>query len=188
MAPHPYTKPRLIRLSRALSHALRHAPRKHTANAEEQGWIAIDDLLDALRQEKAWRNIKRTDLEEIVTKSGRLRFEIKGDQIRPLNAPNQGAKAVMHAARPPSILYHEADAALAGRIRVQGLIPEAHRYVHLTASSQDAIETGLPTGGGRAIILKIDAARASDSGVQFYEDNNHTWLAEAVPPEFISWD
>lgn len=187
MAPHPYTKPRLIRLSRALSHALRHVLHQHKSGGEEQGWIAIDDLLDALRQEKAWRNIKRTDLEEMVTKSGKLRFEIKDDQIRSLPPANHGEKSIMHAAKPPNILYHEADAALAGRIRVHGLIPESHRYIHLAATSQDAIEMGQP-GAGRAIILKIDAARASDSGVQFYEDSNHTWLTEAVPPEFISWD
>jgi len=187
MAPHPYTKPRLIRLSRALSHALRHVSRQHKDGAEEQGWIAIDDLLEALRQEKAWRNIKRSDLEEMVTKSGKLRFEIQNDLIRSLTSSNHGEKSSKHAARPPSILYHGADAALAGRIRVQGLIPESRRYIHLSTSSQDAVETG-QGHSGRAIILKIDAARASDSGVQFYEDNNHTWLAEAVPPEFITWD
>lgn len=187
MAPHPYTKPRLIRLSRALSHALRHVSRQQDNGGQEQGWIAIDDLLEALRQEKAWRNVKRADLEEMVTKSGKLRFEIKDDQIRSLNSPNHGGPTIMHAAKPPRILYHEADAALAGRIRVQGLIPESHRYIHLSATNRVPVETGQP-GGERAIILKIDAARASDSGVQFYEDNDHTWLAEAVPPEFISWD
>ncbi len=187
MAPHPYTKPRLIRLSRALSNALRQVTRHHDSGAETQGWIAIDNLLDSLRQEKAWRNLKRSDLEEMVTKSGKLRFEIKDDLIRSLPSPNSGGRIVRHAGKPPSILYHGADAALAGRIRVQGHIPESHRYIHLSTTSQNAVNAEQP-GSGRAIILKIDAARASDSGVQFYEDNNHTWLAEAVPPEFITWD
>ena len=187
MAPHPYTKPRLIRLSRALSHALRQVTRQHNSGVEEQGWIGIDNLLDALRQEKAWHNLKRSDLEEMVTKSGKLRFEIKDDQIRSLPSTNHGAKIIRHPGKPPNTLYHEADAALAGRIRVQGLIPESHRYIHLSTTSQNTVDTD-HHGNGRAIILKIDAARASDSGVRFYEDNNHTWLAEAVPPEFITWD
>jgi putative RNA 2'-phosphotransferase len=187
MAPHPYTKPRLIRLSRALSHTLRQVSRQPGNRIDDQGWIGIDDLLEALREEKAWRNIKRSDLEEMVAKSGKLRFEIRDGHIRSVVGTNAGGKAGKVAARPPSILYHWADQAAAGRIKVQGLVSEAQQYIHLSTTTEDALEEGQPLGE-RMIMLKIDAARASDSGIRFYTEGNRTWLAEEVPPEFISWD
>jgi UDP-N-acetylmuramyl pentapeptide synthase len=36
------------------------------------------------------------------------------------------------------------------------------------------------------VILKIDAARANEDGVVFYVGNDITWLADQVPPQYIS--
>ena len=36
------------------------------------------------------------------------------------------------------------------------------------------------------VILKIDAARANEDGVVFYVGNDITWLADRVPPQYIT--
>jgi putative RNA 2'-phosphotransferase len=37
-------------------------------------------------------------------------------------------------------------------------------------------------------ILRVQAGRAHEKGVQFYVGNEKVWLAERVPPEFIRFD
>jgi len=34
--------------------------------------------------------------------------------------------------------------------------------------------------------MKIDAARANEGGVVFYVGNDITWLADRVPPQYIT--
>ena len=35
------------------------------------------------------------------------------------------------------------------------------------------------------IILKINAKEAFDDGIVFYDDNDTTWLCEALPKQYI---
>jgi RNA:NAD 2''-phosphotransferase len=39
----------LERLSRTLSHALRHDPRQYGLNMDMKGWVQLDELLNALQ-------------------------------------------------------------------------------------------------------------------------------------------
>ena len=36
------------------------------------------------------------------------------------------------------------------------------------------------------VILRIDAAAAGNAGVVFYAGNDKGWLADRIPPEFVS--
>lgn len=186
MAPHPYTKPRLIRMSRALAHALRHAPQRYDLDVDEQGWASIDDLLTALKREKAWKNIKRSDLEDMISKSARARYEIRGDRIRALHGhPPAQERLTQTPARPPVILYHGTDPKDAEKIKVEGLSCML-QPIRLLTTPEEALEAG-KRKARHPIILNIDAGRAYDSGIPFYKGNDHVWLADTVPPEFIFW-
>ncbi len=184
MAPHPYTKPRLIRLSRALAHALRHAPQRYDFDVDEEGWVLIDDVLNALKKERAWKNIKRADLEDMIAKSAKTRYELRGDRVRAVHAQSPAAPVAMRPERPPLILYHGADPEHADKIKVEGLSCMTHKHVPLATTPEEALEASrLKTKD--PIILNIDAHRAYESGVPFYKDNDQIWLAENVPPEYI---
>lgn len=185
MSPHPYTKPRLIRLSRALSHALRHAPQRYDLDVDEDGWASIDDLLIALKRERAWKNIKRTDLEDMIAKSAKMRYEIRGDRIRALYGQSLPEPAAKRGERPPLILYHGTDPADVEKIKLEGLSCVARRHVPLATTPEEALEAGR-LKAENPIILNIDAHRAYEGGVSFYKDNEKIWLAEKVPPEYIS--
>lgn len=185
MSPHPYTKPRLIRLSRALAHALRHAPQRYDLDVDEAGWASIDDLLHALKKERAWKNIKRADLEDMIAKSAKTRYEISGDRIRALNGPSLPDPLVKRGERPPLVLYHGTDPESAARIRVEGLSCMERRPVHLATTPEEALEASR-LKGENPIILNIQAHRAYECGISFYRTNDHIWLADKVPPEYIS--
>jgi len=185
MSPHPYTKPRLIRLSRALAHALRHAPQRYDLDVDEEGWASIEDLLIALKRERAWKNIKRADLEDMIAKSSKVRYEIRGDRIRAVYGHSPSDGPGKRPERPPLILYHGTDRESVEKIKVEGLTCMTRQHVHLATTPEEALEAGRLKAKD-PIILNIDAHRAYESGVPFYKSNDQIWLAEKVPPEYIS--
>lgn len=72
-------------LSRMVSHALRHEPHVYGLTLDAQGWVAIPDLLRALRNADAqWEGLAEVDITEMVRKSAKVRHEIEGGRIRAL--------------------------------------------------------------------------------------------------------
>ena len=58
------------RLSRVLSHALRHEPWLYELELDADGWVAVEAVLAALREERAdWRDLAETDLAEMMRRA-----------------------------------------------------------------------------------------------------------------------
>jgi putative RNA 2'-phosphotransferase len=83
----------LAKLSRILSYALRHNPLKYNLVLDKEGWISISELLTALslhhhdhhHHSNRWLcHIEKQNLEEMIARSDKVRFEIKDDKIRAL--------------------------------------------------------------------------------------------------------
>ena len=66
----------LEKLSKEISYALRHAPWKYELEMDEEGWVPIAQLLDALHRSEKWKNISGSDLKEMIEKSEKKRHEI----------------------------------------------------------------------------------------------------------------
>jgi putative RNA 2'-phosphotransferase len=86
---------------------------------------------------------------------------------------------------PPAILYHGTTPQAAVSIRTQGLKPMQRQYVHLSADVETAILTGRRRTN-RPVILKIAALEAHRHGIAFYQGNDQVWLADFVPPQYIT--
>ena len=77
----------LAKLSHILSCALRHNPLKYTLVLDKEGWTSIRELLIALslhhhHHSNRWlRHIKKQNLEEMIARSDKVRFEIKDDKL-----------------------------------------------------------------------------------------------------------
>ena len=75
----------LGRLSRVVSHALRHEPWLYALELDEDGWADVNDLLAALRQEDpGWTNLTQQDLKETIRACAKRRHEVKDGRIRAL--------------------------------------------------------------------------------------------------------
>ena len=46
---------KLTELSKEISYALRHAPWEYELEMDEEGWVPVEQLLDALHKEEKWR-------------------------------------------------------------------------------------------------------------------------------------
>lgn len=171
-------------LSKEVSYALRHAPWEYELEMNEEGWVPVEQLLDALKKSDKWRNISESDLQEMIDKSEKKRHEIVNGRIRAFYGHSLPMKVVKEERTPPDVLYHGTALRFIKSITENGLLPQSRQYVHL---SQD-METAKNVGSRHdkfPIVLVVDAKKAWDNGVVFYYGNEKVWLADMIPSAYI---
>lgn len=170
------------KLSKFMSKILRHSPEDFGLSLNPvDGSCAIADLLEILRVQTKWSELKVSDIEEVIARCEKQRFEINGDRIRARYGHSHD-KVSYPMAVPPLVLYHGTNVQAAPVILKQGLHPMKRQYVHLSEGLHFATLAGKRRG--ELVILAIDAEQASNAGVVFYYAGNEVWLADAVPAEF----
>ena len=174
-----------IKLSKAMSHALRHAPELYGLTLDAAGWVTVNDLLAGLRRRKGWKRVERADIEAMMAAAKKQRYELEGDRIRAFYGHSVAQKIEKVPTIPPDVLYHGTTAKAAASIRQEGLKSMRRQYVHLSADTATATIVG-KRRTATPIILTIHALQAHTAGVQFYRENNGIWLAEPIAPQFIA--
>jgi RNA 2'-phosphotransferase, Tpt1 / KptA family len=94
------------RLSKALSHALRHAPWEYELELDESGWAPIEQVMEALRRMAPFEHVTRADIESMLAVANKQRHEIQGDRIRARYGHSIAVKFEYARAAPPAMLYH----------------------------------------------------------------------------------
>jgi putative RNA 2'-phosphotransferase len=166
-----------VRLSKRMSHALRHAPWLYELELDEAGWTSVADLLAALK-------VSRAQLESVVAESPKQRFELSGDRVRARYGHSVPGRIAGVPAIPPAELYHGTSAAAAANILRAGLLPMRRQYVHLSVTREMAESVGRRKGA-RIRVLTIDTPAALAAGVEFLRGNEIVWLAAHVPAAFL---
>lgn len=175
----------LVRLSKTISYALRHNPQGYGLQLDSEGWVPIEELLNALRQQRgAWRRINVADIETMMARSEKQRFEIHAGKIRAFYG-HSTARIEKQPAIPPEFLYHGTTPRATDAIRREGLKPMQRQYVHLSTSEQTARSVALRRTT-QPVLLRVAALEAHRcQGVRFYPGNQDIWLADAIPPAFL---
>lgn len=172
------------KLSKEVSYALRHAPWEYELELDNEGWVSIEQLLMALRLDNQWGLLSENDLRTMIEVSDKKRHEIFEGKIRALYGHSVPQKILKTVTAPPSILYHGTARHLVERILSVGLQPMTRQYVHLSADIETAVLVG-KRKDSNPVLLKIEAEKASNEGVKFYQGNNSVWLADSIPSMFI---
>jgi putative RNA 2'-phosphotransferase len=174
------------RLSKTVAYALRHNPEEYGLTLDAEGWVAVDDLLKALRQRRrVWRGVTGTDLLKMIEQAEKRRYEIRDGRIRAYYGHSVPGIVERTPAAPPDLLFHGTSPQAAESILRDGLKPMNRQYVHLSTDR----ETAFMVGQRRAadpVILEVRAAEAHRAGVAFFVGNDDVWLAEAIPAQFIN--
>ncbi len=177
---------RLVRLSKTVSHALRHEPWLYELELDDAGWVPVSALLQALQGDRAeWSGVSHDDLAAIIAQSDKQRFEMDGDRIRALYGHSVPQRLQRVPAEPPSTLFHGTSVNAEHSILAEGLKPMGRQYVHLSADQEMARQVAARKRGA-SVILTIHAADAHRNGMLFYHGNKIVWLADHVPPAFIT--
>lgn len=173
---------RMVRLSRRMSFALRHAPDQFNLVLDRAGWVPVDDLLAGLR-------ITRADLDLVVAGNDKQRFAVERDasgteRIRANQGHSIHVDLGLVPQHPPRTLYHGTAAAALDSIRGAGLHRGRRHHVHLSADPDTAYRVGARRRGP-VVVLTVDAAAMARDGYYFYRSANGVWLVDVVPAHYL---
>jgi putative RNA 2'-phosphotransferase len=112
---------------------------------------------------------------------------MRDGKIRAYYGHSIADKVERETAVPPAILYHGTTPQSAEKIRIEGLNPMNRQYVHLSAEEETAIQVARRRTN-HPVVLRIAAGEAHKQGIKFFLGNEMVWLAEPIPPPFISRD
>ena len=174
-------------LSRLVSHALRHEPWLYELELDQQGWVPLVALVEALRLERGWSSLTVADVDAMVASASKQRHEIRDQRIRALYGHSLPSRIERVPAAPPAELFHGTSLAAAKMIRVEGLRPMGRQFVHLSVDRATAEAVGARKAP-EPVILAVAAREASAAEVAFYVGNERVWLADLIPAEFITID
>jgi putative RNA 2'-phosphotransferase len=174
-----------VQLSKTVSHALRHEPWLYELELDDDGWVNVEALLAALRDESpAWRNLTERDLADMIQSSSKQRHELVCGRIRALYGHSLPGRLHRTPAAPPACLFHGTSPVVVASIRRDGLLPMGRQYIHLSTDRETAIAVGRRKSPEPAVLV-VKAHAAWQAGLSFYEGNEKVWLADRVPPTFI---
>lgn len=175
---------KITELSKEISYALRHAPWEYELEMDEEGWVPVEQLLDALHRDDKWKNISEGDLATMIQTSEKKRHEICNGKIKAHYGHSIPMKIVKEKKEPPEILYHGTARRFLDSIMQQGLLPKSRQYVHMSQDIDTANLVGM-RHDRNPCILKIDARQAWKDGIKFYYGNEKVWLADNIPKQYI---
>jgi len=170
-------------VSKYMSYLLRHRPDAAGLTLDVEGWVVLDDLLDAIRRK--WPTADLALFERVVAENDKTRFVV--DRERNLVRAAQGHSVQVDLGLPrlvpPELLYHGTATRFLESIRQQGLIRGRRHHVHLSSDETTAAAVG--GRHGRAVVLTVRAGRMHHAGIPFFRSENGVWLVDAVPVDYL---
>jgi putative RNA 2'-phosphotransferase len=174
----------VVRVSKRLSHVLRHHPDSIGIELDAAGWVDVGTLLAALAAHGL--RLSRAELEHVVATNDKRRFAFDptGTRIRASQGHSVAVELGHPPTTPPDLLFHGTPERNVAAILREGLRAGSRHAVHLSPDIATARTVG--ERRGRAVILRVDAGRLAAAGALFTRSANGVWLVDAVPPEFLS--
>ncbi|MBR2063238.1 MAG: RNA 2'-phosphotransferase [Bacteroidales bacterium] len=161
--------------SRKLAFLLRH-DRKY--KYDEHGWRDVEDLVSRY-------GFTLEELCVIVCMNNKQRFEFSDDltHIRARQGHSVQVDVELRELIPPDILYHGTAVQNVESILREGIVKGNRLYVHLSSSTEVAMNVGQRHGD--PVVLTIDSKSMREAGKKFYLSRNGVWLTEFVAPMYI---
>ena len=177
------------RLSIYLSGLLRHRPEKIGLEMDSQGWVSVKQLITNVNAAGKY-HLTMELLERIVETDDKQRYRFNADRSRIAACQGHsvpGVRPELQYLQPPEILYHGTTRASWKTIKRCGFISRMNRHaVHLHATEAEAWRSA---GRRRqeAVVLKVQARKLWQDGVDIGMAFNGVWCAERVDLQYI-WE
>ena len=173
---------RIVHISKLLSLMLRHRPDEFALEVDRHGFVDLDAVLGALQGRDSSFTLE--DIEKVVYDGEKQRFEIVENRIRARYGHSFSIDLGLDPSEPPEFLYKGVDSADVENALAEGLKPDDRDYVHLSFDADVAARLSARPGR-RGSVIRIDAARAHEAEVHFY-DCGPTILSKYIPTEFLT--
>lgn len=174
----------LDKLSKIISHALRHRPSLYNLKLDKGGWVDVSLLIESIRKsDSSFSSLSVLDIEKMISVSKKKRHELKGNKIRASYGHSIQEKIIKKSSNPPKYLYHATKQEALPNIFEKGILPMKRQYVHLSENKEDAITVALRKTK-KPILLKISSMEAYLEGTKFYREANNLWLSDKIGPRY----
>ncbi|WP_054954817.1 RNA 2'-phosphotransferase [Paenibacillus dakarensis] len=170
-------------LSEFMSKNLRHTPEQYGVELDHEGFCHIHDLIKGIKSENKWSEIADSDILQVVENCPKQRYEIINGYIR-ANYGHSAGRLEYKESTPPAVLYHGTNTKVVDKILLEGIKPMGRKYVHLSEGLEFATLAGKRRG--ELVILNVDTVESAANHVKFYVAKHGVWLADYVPPQYLS--
>ena len=167
-------------LAKFVAYILERRPDEFGLVIDSEGYIKIKELLKALNEEKGFRHVRRSHLNEILYSTMNPPFEIFGNRIR--------AKHRSHLPRHdtaqdlPKLLYTYIRRKAHPFVKDKGIFPSRYHQVVLSPNRNLAERMG-KRSDPQPIVLTVHVQKSIDYGVKFYQAGGLLFLADSIPPD-----
>lgn len=174
------SKVEIEKISRFLSHLLRHSPSSYGVELDSGGWAPIGDVI-----RNAPFHVTREKIIATVVSSSKSRFAVSEDGrlIRANYGHSVNIDLDLKPQAPPNILYHGTASKSVDSILKHGINNQKRIFVHLSAAESTALTVGKRHGS--PVILLVQAGKMYEDGYLFYERQHGVWLTKHVPNRYI---
>lgn len=165
-------------LAKLISYILGHKPDEFGLVLDQDGFVKVKELLKAITEEKDWKYVRRSHIDEIFITMPNPPLEVKDNFIRakkrdalPKPTPAQNL---------PKLLYTWVRRKAYPVVLDKGIYPTSYSHVILSSNREIAERIGkridqLP------VLLTIRVKKSVDDGVVFYRAGDSIYLAEFIP-------
>lgn len=171
------------KLAKVLSYMLGYRPDEFGLVPDPDGFVKVKDLLKAISEEKDWKFVRRSHLDEIVITLPDSPIEIQKNRIRcifrdklPWPAP---------AKHFPKLLYTCVRRKAYPHVLNKGIFPMDHDYVILSSSKNLAERIGKRIDQ-TPVVLTVNVEKSLNDGVVFLQAGELINLAKTIPPGCFS--
>lgn len=171
-----------VQMSKLLSLMLRHRPDEFGLEMDQYGFVDLQAVLKALQKKDASLTVEA--IETVVYDGEKQRFEIVDGRIRARYGHSFHIELGVDPSEPPEFLYKGIDPSASEAVISGGLQPKDREYLHLSFDA-DVAERLSSRPGRLGAVIRIDAKRAFEAGVPFY-DCGPTILTKEVAAGFVA--
>ena len=166
-----------------MSLLLRHEPQAAQLKLDEEGWVAVDQLIENVST--YFFTIDFDLLKTVVAQNAKKRFAFSADErkIRASQGHSIDVKLNMEVLEPPKILFHGTASRFLDSILKDGIQKMGRQHVHLSHQLETAQQVG--QRHGKTVVLKVRSHDMYVNGYTFFRSDNGVWLTDFVPNNFI---
>eukprot|EP01094_Clydonella_sp_ATCC50884_P017964 TRINITY_DN3238_c0_g1_i1.p1 TRINITY_DN3238_c0_g1~~TRINITY_DN3238_c0_g1_i1.p1 ORF type:complete len:268 (-),score=48.92 TRINITY_DN3238_c0_g1_i1:18-821(-) len=184
---------RRVKLSKAMSHLLRHSAEKEKVPISADGFVKVDDML-------RWRriaplNVTLEEVEEVVQNCAKQRFTLEMRSDGAYVRANQGHSMDVNIPNRPVTCAEEYPCVVHGTylknwaaIKKSGLNKMSRQHIHMALGDKGEVKSGFRDTCN--VLVYIDLARALEAGIPFEVSSNNVMLSPGldgvIPPEYFA--
>jgi putative RNA 2'-phosphotransferase len=172
-------------LGRVLAGVLRHFPEKFKLEMDNNGWIVIYGLINAIRsRSNQFHWLRPHHLLALVETDPKGRYQIKDNLIRATYGHSLDVDLDLPTDDIPTNLFYPTTQEEVELLMETGIRPSDRKKVHLSLSYEDAEKAG-KVRVPHPIILQVDTIGSINAGNIIMHAGTTVFTTKEVPPEFI---